>query len=69
METEFKIKTLRERATDELIEKVNSLTDPIEIRVIDYILNKNFSELTYLDAICLRGIFNIDINCLTKYFN
>lgn len=69
METTFKIKTLRERATDELIEKVNSLTDPIKIRVVDYILNKNFSELTYLDATCLRDIFNIDINWLTKYFN
>jgi|688.fasta_scaffold100648_1 hypothetical protein len=69
METTFKIQTLRDCATDELIEKVNALTDPTKIKVVDYLLNKTFGELTYLDSTCFRDIFDIDINWLIKYFN
>ena len=69
MGTEIKIRTLRDYATDEFIEKVNALTDPTKIRVVDYLLNKTFSELTYLDATCFRDIFDIDINWLIRYFN
>jgi hypothetical protein len=69
MGTTFKIQTLRDCATDELIKKVNALKDPTKIKVVDYLLNKTFGELTYLDSTCFRDIFKIDLNKLVLNFN
>ena len=62
-------KTLRERASDEFLEKVNGLTEPREIRIINIILQKSFYELSYLDSTFLRDIFNLDLNKLALNFN
>jgi len=60
--------TLRELASDDLIQKLNELTDPTTIHVANYVLNKDFQNLTYLDSTCLRDIFELDLNKLVLYF-
>jgi hypothetical protein len=62
------MKTLKELASDELIQKYNELTDPLQIRVADSVLEKDFSTLTYLDSTFLRDIFRVDLNNLIMYF-
>lgn len=63
------MKTLRESASDEVIEKFNALSDPLKIRVMNYVLDKSFKSLTYSDSTLLRDIFNLDLNSLVMYFN
>jgi hypothetical protein len=60
--------TLRELASDEVIKKFNALTDPLRIRVINYVLDKDFTSLTYLDSTLLRDVFELDLNRLVVYF-
>jgi hypothetical protein len=60
--------TLRETASDEIIQKLNELTNPNTISVANFILDRNFSNLTYLESTCLRDIFEIDLNRLVLYF-
>ena len=60
--------TLRELASDEIIQKLNELTEPTTIHVANYLLNKDFRNLTYLDSTCLRDIFELDLNKLVIYF-
>ena len=60
--------TLRELASDEIIKKLNELTDPTAIHVANYVLNKDFSNLTYLDSTLLRDIFKLDLNRLVLEF-
>lgn len=67
--TEVVIRTLRERANDEVLEKVNHLTDERQIRIINVLLDKPFYELTYLDATFFRDILRIDLNWLALSFN
>jgi hypothetical protein len=69
METEFKITTLRECANDELIEKVNALTEPLQINLVNRLLDKTFGELSYLDSTFLRDILKLDLNLLALNFN
>ena len=61
--------TLRESASDEVMEKFNALTDPLRIRVINYVLDQNFTNLTYLDSTLLRDVFELDLNRLVMYFS
>jgi len=68
METEFKITTLRECANDELIEKVNALTEPLQINLVNRLLDKTFGELSYLDSTFLRDILKLDLNLLALNF-
>jgi len=63
------MKTLKQLASDEIIQKFNELTDPIQIEVAERVLNKDFSNLTYLDSTFLRDIFRVDLNSLLLYFN
>ena len=60
--------TLREQASDEVMEKFNALTDPLKIRVMNYVLDKDFTSLTYLDSTLLRDVFELDLNRLVVYF-
>jgi hypothetical protein len=60
--------TLRECASDEVMEKFNALTDPLRIRVVNNVLDKEFSNLTYLDSTLLRDVLNLDLNYLVMYF-
>jgi len=60
--------TLRELASDEVIKKFNALTDPLRIRVMNYVLDKDFTSLTYLDSTLLRDVFELDLNRLVAYF-
>ena len=60
--------TLRETASDEIIQKLNKLTNPNTISVANMLLDRNFSNLTYLESTCLRDIFEIDLNKLVLYF-
>jgi hypothetical protein len=60
--------TLRELASDEVIKKFNALTDPLHIRVMNYVLDKDFTSLTYLDSTLLRDVFELDLNRLVVYF-
>jgi hypothetical protein len=60
--------TLRESASDEVMEKFNALTDPLRIRVVNNILDKDFTNLTYLDSTLLRDVLDLDLNCLVMYF-
>ena len=62
------MKTLKELASDELIQKFNELTDPTQIKVAERVLDNDFSTLTYLDSTFLRDIFKIDLNSLIIYF-
>jgi hypothetical protein len=61
--------TLREEASDEVIEKFNELTDTLKIRVMNNILDKEFTNLTYLDSTLLRDVLDLDLNCLVMYFS
>jgi hypothetical protein len=61
--------TLKELASDELIQKFNELTDPIQIKVAERVLDKDFSNLTYLDSTFLRDIFGLNLNNLILNFN
>jgi hypothetical protein len=64
------METLRDYATDEFMEKVNNLTNPLHIRIIDRILETEYlGKLSYLDATCIRDIFDIDINWLALHFS
>ena len=63
------METLKQLASDEIIQKFNELTDPIQIEVAERVLNKDFSNLTYLDSTFLRDIFRVDLNSLLLYFN
>ena len=63
------MKTLRETASDEIIQKFNELTDPIKIRIVNQIFDRDFGNLTYLDSTFLRDIFRIDLNLLCLNFN
>ena len=63
-----KSKTLRDYATDELMEKINQLTDPVQIRIIDKLLDEKFYNITYLDATFFRDILKLDLNTLAIYF-
>jgi hypothetical protein len=60
--------TLRELASDEVMKKFNALTDPLRIRVMNYVLDKDFTSLTYLDSTLLRDVFKLDLNNLVVYF-
>jgi hypothetical protein len=60
--------TLRETASDEIIQKLNELTNPNTISVANTLLDRNFSNLTYLESTCLRDIFELDLNKLVLYF-
>lgn len=60
--------TLKELASDELIQKFNELTDPTQIKVAERVLNNDFSTLTYLDSTFLRDIFRVDLNNLVLNF-
>ena len=62
------MKTLRELASDEIINKFNELTEPNTISVANMLLDRNFSNLTYLESTCLRDIFELDLNILVLYF-
>jgi hypothetical protein len=61
--------TLRETASDEIIQKLNELTNPNTISVANMLLDRNFSNLTYLESTCLRDIFELDLNKLVFYFS
>jgi hypothetical protein len=63
-----KMGTLRETASDEIIQKLNELTNPNTISVANTLLDRNFSNLTYLESTCLRDIFELDLNKLVLYF-
>ena len=63
------MKTLKQLASEEIIQKYNELTDPLQMRIADSILEKDFSNLTYLDSTYLRDIFRVDLNYLLTYFN
>jgi hypothetical protein len=60
--------TLRETASDEIIQKLNELTNPNTICVANILLDRDFSNLTYLESTCLRDIFELDLNRLVLYF-
>jgi hypothetical protein len=60
--------TLRETASVEIIEKLNELTNPNTISVANILLDRDFSNLTYLESTCLRDIFELDLNKLVLYF-
>jgi hypothetical protein len=61
--------TLREEALDEVMEKFNALTDPLRIRVVNYLFDKEFTNLTYLESTLLRDVFDLDLNRLVAYFS
>ena len=61
--------TLRETASDEIIQKLNELNNPNSIAVANMLLDRNFSNLTYLESTCLRDIFELDLNKLVFYFS
>ena len=65
----FKPKTMREEATDELLEKVNQLTDEREIRIINDLLDIPLYNLNYLDSTFLRDILKLDLNWLAIHFS
>jgi hypothetical protein len=61
--------TLRESASDEVMEKFNALTDPLKIRVMNYVLDKKFTNITYLDSTLLRDVLELNLNYLVMYFS
>jgi len=61
--------TLRETASDEIIQKLNELTNSNTISVANILLDRDFSNLTYLESTCLRDIFELDLNKLVLYFS
>jgi hypothetical protein len=61
--------TLRETASDEIIQKLNELNNPNSIAVANMLLDRDFSNLTYLESTCLRDIFELDLNKLVLYFS
>lgn len=63
------MKTLRQSANDETIEKINEITDPRKILVLNYLLEKDFGTLTYMDSTLLRDVLNLNLNQLVLYFN
>jgi hypothetical protein len=60
--------TLRELASDEIIQKLNEITNTNTICVANILLDRDFSNLTYLESTCLRDIFELDLNRLVLYF-
>ena len=64
----FKPKTMRDKASDELLEKVNQLTDEKQIRIINDLLDIPFYDLNYLDATFFRDILKLDLNWLAINF-
>jgi len=63
------MRTLRETASDEIIQKLNELTNSNTISVANILLDRDFSNLTYLESTCLRDIFELDLNKLVFYFS
>lgn len=63
------MRILRESANDEIVERISKITDPTKISVLNYVLDKNFTSLTYLDSTLLRDILKVDLNHLVLYFN
>lgn len=60
--------TMRDRANDEILNKVNQLTDERQISIINSLLDKPFYDLSYLDATFFRDILRLDLNDLVINF-
>ena len=84
METESKnqvkrLKTLRELANKDILAKIAEVEETekaidqseegtVTLRVMNMILERDFSNLTYLDSTFLRDILKVDLNKLCLYF-